>query len=189
MSTALVRNKFSQNPSKISFQVGKKLVVAAGQCRIPYGRWELNQYHESFGTLFASKPVAASCDCRLSLQPTRKQPWFLLTRQSRPGGVPERGSKSSAIDFCSQKLRLSSGIAFGVIPKWPAEDVIQTQTWSLSPDQRAVKILSAPKSLNKLCGVWIIFRSVEDAEIEASSESIPTLILQTELDFESNLKV
>ena len=30
-----------------------------------------------------------------------------------------------------------------------------------------------------LCGVWILFRSVENAEIEDSSESIPTLIPQT----------
>ena len=37
----------------------------------------------------------------------------------------------------------------------------------------------ALKSLNKLCGVWILFRSVKDAEIEASSESFPTLITQT----------
>ena len=50
---------------------------------------------------------------------------------------------------------------------------------ALPPDQRVVKVLSASKSLNKLCGVWILFRSVEDAKIEACSESIPTGIPQT----------
>ena len=36
------------------------------------------------------------------------------------------------------------------------------------PDQRVVKVLSAPKSQNNLCGVGILFRSVENAEIETN---------------------
>ena len=59
----------------------------------------------------------ASSDCRrlrntlcLCL-PVRRTP----TRPSSPRGqaVPDRGPKSSAIDFCSQLYRLSSGRAFG----------------------------------------------------------------------------
>ena len=34
-------------------------------------------------------------------------------------------------------------------------------TWqqTLQPDQQVVKVLSAQKSLNNVCGVWILFRS------------------------------
>ena len=39
-------------------------------------------------------------------------------------------------------------------------------TWTLLSDQRIVKLLSAwNNSLHKLCGVWILFRSFEDADI------------------------
>ena len=54
-----------------------------------------------------------------------------------------------------------------------------TQTWTLPPDHLVVKVLSALKSQNKLCGVWILVRSVENAKIEDSSELISTLIHQT----------
>ena len=33
------------------------------------------------------------------------------------------------------------------------------------PDQRVVKVLSPLKSLNKLCGAWILFWCIENAEI------------------------
>ena len=36
-----------------------------------------------------------------------------------------------------------------------------TQTWTLPPDQRVVKVLSALMSQNKVCGVWILFRSCQ----------------------------
>ena len=41
---------------------------------------------------------------------------------------------------------------------------------TLPPDQRVVKILSAPKALNKLCEVCVLVRSVADAEIEAHKQ-------------------
>ena len=44
-----------------------------------------------------------------------------------------------------------------------------------------MKVLQALKSHNNLCKVWILLRSVENAEIEDSSELIPTLILWTEM--------
>ena len=44
-----------------------------------------------------------------------------------------------------------------------------------------MKVLQALKSHNNLCEVWILLRSVENAEIEDSSELIPTLILWTEM--------
>ena len=48
---------------------------------------------------------------------------------------------------------------------------------AVPPDHLVVKILSAPIPQINLCGVWILFRSVENAEIEDSSELISTLIL------------
>ena len=42
------------------------------------------------------------------------------------------------------------------------------------------KGLSALKSQNKLCGVWILFRSFEHTKIDDSGELIPTLIHQTD---------
>ena len=44
---------------------------------------------------------------------------------------------------------------------------------------RLIRVCHAQKSLNKMCGVWILFMSVEDARIEASTELFPTLIPQT----------
>ena len=45
---------------------------------------------------------------------------------------------------------------------WPAGDRTWSQTCTLQHDQRAVNVLCAQKSLNKLCGVWILFVSVEN---------------------------
>ena len=50
-----------------------------------------------------------------------------------------------------------------------------TPNRTLLPNQQVIKFLSAPKSLIKLCGVYILFRSVEDAEIEASKQTISML--------------
>ena len=53
-----------------------------------------------------------------------------------------------------------------------------TPNRTLLPNQQVIKFLSAPKSLIKLCGVYILFRSVEDAEIEASKQTISMLKAQ-----------
>ena len=55
------------------------------------------------------------------------------------------------------------------LPSW-------TQTWTLPPDQRVVKVLSALKPQNNLCGIWVLFRSVANAEVEDSGEWTSTLI-------------
>ena len=55
---------------------------------------------------------------------------------------------------------------------WPSA------TWPPGP---GLQVFSAPKSQKNLWGVWILFRSVENAEIEDSSEWIPTITHQTEL--------
>ena len=48
-----------------------------------------------------------------------------------------------------------------------------------APDQRVVKVLQPPKSQNKLCGVWILFKSVTDAKFEPSEVSFLRLIPST----------
>ena len=57
---------------------------------------------------------------------------------------------------------------------------IWTFAWATSQRLGEIKVLSSPKSVHNLCGVRILFSSVESAEIEDNCESIPTLILQTE---------
>ena len=49
--------------------------------------------------------------------------------------------------------------------RWPAGDQTWTQTRTLQSDQRDVKVFSPTKSQNKLCRIWILFRSVGDAEL------------------------
>ena len=87
--------------------------------------------------------------------------------------------------LCSQNFRLSMalGPAEGVIAKWLARaaGLNLNTNLNLPPDQRVVKVLSAPKSLNKQCGDWNCFRPVENAEIEAAvswfQPSYPRLFL------------
>ena len=65
------------------------------------------------------------------------------------------------------------------IARWPAgaPSQTQTQTWTLPPDQRLwvvkVQVLLPPNSQHKLCGVWILFKSVTDVEFEQSEGLMP----------------
>ena len=105
----------------------------------------------------------------------RHNPSFVLAPPTHPscaGALPQELGHW----FCSQNLRLSSGIALkplGVIARWPAGPVQGFERGlklgTLQTDQRFVKVSSALKSLNKLCRVWIVFRSIENA-IEDSCE-------------------
>ena len=87
---------------------------------------------------------------------SRKHPVFVLARQTRlsfAGALP----KELCHWFCSQNLRLSSRIAFG------CEFQMTCRGLNLPlPDQRvanSAKVLSALKSQNNLCGVWILFKN------------------------------
>ena len=97
-----------------------------------------------------------------------------------PQAVQEQGPKSSAIYFAVKTFDCLLVWTSGVITRWLAGARTGIRTWTLPPDQRVEKVLSAPKSLNKLRGVWILFRSVENVEIKDSCESISTLINQTD---------
>ena len=91
------------------------------------------------GSMFSSsEPVAVRskletpCVCEL--------PEIVLacpTRASRTGEQPQELGRW----FCPLNLRLPSGTAFGEIARWPAGARTWTQTWTVPPDQRVVKVL------------------------------------------------
>ena len=56
--------------------------------------------------------------------------------------------------------------------------------WDFGADQ---PLQLCRKSLSKTCGNWILFRSVEDAEIEAVGELFPTPIPQSVSDWVFNI--
>ena len=74
-----------QLPSKISFHMKRKSLVAASylQSIKTLLTVELSQYHKSGSAFPSCEPVAARSDCR----------------RLAPQVVPERGTKSLAIDF------------------------------------------------------------------------------------------
>ena len=141
---------------KISMK--KKWLVAARNLQIikTLLTLELSQYRESGSTFSSSEPVAARSDCH------RLGNALCLCLPVCPAqAVPERDPKSSAFDlqsktsivFWNHSLSLLEWLPNGLqgAQTW-------TQTWTLPPDQRVVKVLSALKSQNKLCGVWIPFK-------------------------------
>ena len=138
---------------------------------------ELSRYCKSGSKFSSSEPVAARSNYR------RLGNALCLISPVQPAqAVPERGPKSSASDghwSSSQNLRLSSGIAFGSDFQMTGRGSNLDSTWTLPPDQRVVKVLSAPKSQNKLCRVLIHFRSPKKAEIVDITETISTLIHRT----------
>ena len=80
--------------------------------------------------------------------------------------MPECCPKSSVTDFAVKTFNCLLEQPSGMIARWLAGAPIWTQTWSLQTDQRVVKVLSAPKSLNKPCGILNSFTSVEYAKFE-----------------------
>ena len=139
---------------------------------------KLSKYCKS-GSMFSSiEPVAASTDCRLG------KTLFVLACQTSPSCEQCEGALPQELSdwFFSQKFWLSLWIASESdhsIARWRAGAHTWTQTWTVSLDKQVVEVLSAIKSQNNLWGVWILFRSVRNKEIEDSSELIPTLIHQT----------
>ena len=79
----------------------------------------------------------------------------------------------------SQSLWLSSWIAFWSDCHMTGRGLNLDSNMNFASWPMGCKGLSALNSHNKLSGVWILFRSVENAEIEDSCELIPTLIHQT----------
>ena len=124
----------------------------------------------------------------------------------QPKTMPERCCKSLAIDFVVETFNCFLEIAFwsdSQMPDrgsyldpnlnnaawptscksfiWPTGTLTWTQTWTMQPDKRNVKVLSAPKSLNNMsqCGNWKKKLGLLKILKLDSSEFIPTLIIQT----------
>ena len=149
MGMALVGNNFSPNPSSKNFILHGKKKVCHGPKFTAFLTLELSQYRKSDSTFSSSKPVSVRSDCR------RLGNTLCLCSPVLPTqAVQESGPESSAIDFA-----------------------VETFDCLLTSVQLVVKVLSAQKSLNKLYGVWILSRSVENAKIEDSCDLIPALMM------------
>ena len=132
----------------------------------------LSQYRKSGSMFSTSQPVEDSSDCS-RLGNTLCLCSTLPTRPRSAGELPQEPGSW----FCTLNPRLPSGTALEEIARWPTGAQTWTQTWTLPPDQRGVKIFSPPKSQHKLCGVWIPFQSVTDSKFELSKVTVRFLIL------------
>ena len=118
---------------------------------------ELIQYSKNVSFFNSSEQVEASSNCSW-LDNTL---YFCLP--VRPAqAVLYLCPKSIAIDFAVKPVTVvifwnSLHCPSGVIAKWQPGAQTGTQTWTLQPDQQAVKVISAPKSLNKLCSLNSIY--------------------------------
>ena len=134
---------------------------------------ELSHYCKSGNMFSLSKPVAASRDCN-QLGNALCLILPVLSAQAVQEHCPLILQSKLSIVFWNSLLECLPDDLRAQTWQW-------TQTWTLQPDQLVVKVLSAPKSQNKVCGVWILFRSVKNVEFEDSTETVSILILQTGL--------
>ena len=140
---------------------------------------ELSQYRKSCRTFSKCEPLAVAASDYYRLGNALRL--YVSVRPAKV--VQEGGPESSAIDFAVKTFdcRLDSEIAFGSDCQMTAFDRQGLERGlkilNLQPDQRVVIVWSVPKSLNKLCGVWILFKfiSVEDGKNEASQVAISKL--------------
>ena len=133
---------------------------------------KLSQYHKSGFYL------KQACHCQQLLMSNQKHPFFVLalpisTVQPKCAGVlpQELGHW-----FCSQKW-LSSGIALKSDCQMTGRGSNLDSNLNSAPWPKGCK-LPAPESQNSLCVVWILFTSVETAEIEDCGEQISTKLCQ-----------
>ena len=117
----------------------------------------------------SSEPVAARSNCSYS------EPPCVCARLSDPRKhsrrAPPRAFSAWPLILPS-KPSITSGFRNNLwrdcsSARWQAGAQTWTQTWTLPPDQRVVKVLWPPKSQDKLYGVWILFKSF-DAKFEPS---------------------
>ena len=115
MGAALVSNIFPPIPSKFSFHMKKKWLVAARYLQSikleTFLTVQLSQYSKSGGTFSSSEPVVANSDCsRLG-----KTLYLGLSVQGRPTHLSCAGAWPQELGhwLCSQILRLSSWTVLG----------------------------------------------------------------------------
>ena len=105
---------------------------------------ELSQYCKSGSMFSSSEPAATAAD---------SQTPCVCARPTDPPKQRQRVAPRACL-LISVNLRPPSATAFGKIARWQAGAQTWTQTWTLLPDQRVVKV--PPKSQHKLSGVWIL---------------------------------
>ena len=160
---------------QISFSMKKKCLVEAQKFKSI--KTFLTLWLVSGSTFSSKGQVAASSSCS-RLGNTLFLCFPVWPAQAVQGHTP----KSSGIDFAVKTFYCLLELTLGMIARWQGEAWTWAQTWSLPPDQLVVKVWSAQKSHNELCGVWILFKSVETSKIDDSGESISTLIHQTDTE-------
>ena len=113
---------------------------------------ELSQYCKSGSMFYSSEQVKVSSDC------CRLGNGLCLWSPVRSAqAVPERGPKSLAIDFCSQKLRF---VFWNSLWEWLPDDWqgLKLGLCCLNNGLQRFYLLRNPRiKFNKLCGVWILF--------------------------------
>ena len=146
MGAALVCNKLLQNPSNSMIKISMKIKTPSQTIEnLPSNKpfWLSNWVRVNIArvaALFARASLSRPASTAAESVPTRKRHISLSCDRERP-------PKSSATDLPDdqQGLKLELKLQFcSLSSKW--------------------KVLSASKPLNKLCGVWIIFRSVKPAD-------------------------
>ena len=176
MSATLVGYNFSPIPSKISFYIKQNSELSQpekSQIIRPF-----DSQTESVSQEWLLPHASQACHCQQLLMSTQKHPVFVLALpisrvQPKSAGVlpQELGHW-----FCSQKW-LSSGIALKSDCQMTGRGSNLDSNLNSAPWPKGCK-LPAPESQNSLCVVWILFMSVETAEIEDNDEQISTKLCQ-----------
>ena len=131
MGAALFGNKISPIPSKISFHMKKKWLLAAQNLHLnPF-----DSGSESVSQEWQHVFLKRACRGPQRMPQTRKRSVFVLARPTSQSCAWPR-LQVLGHWFCSQNLRLSSGIAFGENARWQAWTQTWTQTCILPPEQR-----------------------------------------------------
>ena len=131
-----------------------------------------------FSNKFLPIPLKISIHMKKKQQQTLILP-VLLAHPTSPtcaGALPQELGHL----FCSRILLLSSGVAFGSDCQMTCRGLNLDSNLNSAAWPMGCRGLSALKTQNNLCWVWI-FRSDVNAKIEDSCELIPTLIHQTDL--------
>ena len=132
---------------------------------------EPNQYCKSGSTFFLKRARSRGECSRLgnALFGNRQSLSQTLTHTGKPKLCRSSARRGGPLILQSKLLI----VFWNSHSRWQAGAWTWTQTWTLPSAQRVVKVLSALKSKNNLCGVWILLGQLkfENAEIEDSSES------------------
>ena len=162
--SASVSNNFSLLPSWISFHMGKKSELPFFCSSSPKFAWtlKLSQNCKS-GSMFSSSQLVAVLllsAATASLQPTWKRPVFVLAHPTSPSCAPALPKEPHYWLFCSQNLWLPSWIAFRSDCQMTCRGSNLDLNFNSAAWTTSCHGLSALKSQNNLCGIWIVLTSL-----------------------------